>query len=175
MTEVSVDPSALAAKVAELAALEARDPTTFAEALADNIMEPDPVETAAFRSDDLAFKSLVATRYLIENTQSILRRRRRGSVAQRRTEGFIQKVGRERRVLENIVNGIRARTGVLPNTPNPRQRAMRRLWNENMKGPVPAGRYRELLNEEVEAVAERKRQAKKARQEARKAERAALR
>lgn len=161
------DPALVAAKVDELVALENSDSTSFAEALADNIMEPDPVETAAFRSEELAFKSLAATRYLIENTRSVLARRRRGSEQQRRTEGFLQKVGYERRLLENIVNGLRAQRGMLPNQPNPRRRAERRLVSENLAGDVKRGRFRELVEEERAIDAEKKKQAKKARQQAR--------
>lgn len=165
------DPEQVAAKVQEFLALETSDPTSFAEALADNIMEPDPVETAAFRHEDLAFKSLAATKYLIENANSVLKRRRRGSQQQRRTENFVQKVGLERRLLELRVNGIRAEKGLLPNAPNPRQRAMRRLATENLQGDVPKGRIRELIIEEQEKDRERKKQAKKERQAARRAER----
>lgn len=161
------DPAEVAAKIEEFVALEATDPTSFAEALADNIMEPEPAETAAFRSEELAFKSLNATKYLIENTRSVLARRRRGSEQQRRTEGFLQKVNYERRLLENIVNGLRAQRGLLPNAPNPRRRAERRLVNENLAGDVKRGRIRELIEEEKAIDAEKKKQAKKARQQAR--------
>lgn len=161
----------VAAKTRELVDLEKRDRNAFAEALADNIMEPDPVETDAFRSDDLAFQSLAAARYLIDNANTVLRRRRRGSKEQRGTERFMQAVGRERRILENIVNGMRARKGMLPNAPNPRQRALRRLATENLQGDVPKGRFRDLVIEEQQIDKDRKREQKKARQEARRAER----
>lgn len=170
-TPSAPEPGLVASKIAELQALELRDRNGFAELLADNIMEPDEVETAAFRSDELAFQSLAAARYLIDNANAVMRRRRRGSAEQRGTERFIQAVGRERRILENIVNGLRAKKGMLPSAPNPRQRALRRLATENLKGDVPQGRFRELVLEEVEVDKERKRREKKERQAARRAER----
>lgn len=157
-------PEQVAEKIRELIDLEARDRNGFAEALADNIMDPDPVETAAFRSDELAFQALAAARYLIENSQVIMRQRRRGTAAKRGTENFIQQVGRERRILENIVNGMRAKKGMLPNAPNPRQRALRRLATENLKGDVPMGRFRDLIEEEIQADRDRKKEQKRARQ-----------
>lgn len=169
----SLDPTAVEAKIREFSALELRDRNGFAEALADNIMDPDPTETAAFRSDELAFKSLAAARYLIDNANTVMRRRRRGSQEQRGTERFMQTVGRERRILENITNGIRAKNGMLPNTPNPRQRALRRLASENLAGDVPKGRFRDLIEEEIQVDKDRKYQQKKARQAARRAERGA--
>lgn len=167
-TSPGVTPVALAAKIAELTALEAADPTTFAEALADNIAEPLDIETAAFRSDDLAFKSLAAANYLIDRTNEVVRRHRRNSDKQRASIAFGHKVARERRILENIVGGIKARNGILPTAPNPRRRAQQRLWNEAMKGgPIPAGRWRELLDEEVEKDRARRKQAKRARRDMR--------
>lgn len=170
-----VDPNEVAAKIREFIALEASDPRAFADALADNILDPIPTETAAFRSEELVFKSLTAALFLIENTDSVLKRRRRGSQEQRRTEYFRTAVNRERRIFENIVNGLRAQKGLLPNKPNPRRRAERRLVQENLAGDVPRGRFRQLLIEEVEADQERKRlekeRRKQARRDARRAER----
>lgn len=160
----------VAEKVAELAAIEAADPTTFAEALADNIAEPLDTETAAFRSDELAFKSLAAAEYLIARTNEVVRRHRRDSDKQRASIAFGHKVARERRILENVVNGIKARNGILPAAPNPRKRAKDRLWNEAMKGGViPPGRWRQLLDEEIEKDRARKKAAKQARREMRRA------
>lgn len=163
------------AKIKELDALEVRSPVEFAEALADNIMEPDPIETQAFRSEDLAFKSLKAARYLIDHSGAVMKHRRRGSKQQQATREFMNRVGQERRLLEYIVNGIRAAKGQIPNAPNPRQRALRRLATENLKGDVPRGRFRELMIEEQEIDKERKRQAKleqkQRRQEAKKRDR----
>jgi hypothetical protein len=165
------DQGAVTAKTRELVELEKRDRNAFAEALADNIMEPDPIETDAFRSDELAFQSLAAARYLIDNANSVMNRRRRGSREQRGTERFLQMVGRERRILENVVNGIRARKGMLPNAPNPRQRALRRLATENLAGDVPRGRFRDLVIEEQQVDKDRKYREKKERQAARRAHR----
>ena len=155
------------AKIKELDALEVRDPLEFAEALADNIMETDPIETLAFRSDELAFKSLKAARYLLDHSGAVLQRRRRGSREQQATREFMNRVGAERRLLESIVNGIRAKKGLNPNAPNPRQRALRRLATENLKGDVPRGRFRELMIEEQEIDRERKAEAKRERRQAR--------
>lgn len=158
----------VAARIAELTALEASDPTTFAEDLADNIVEPIALDTAAFRSDELAFKSLAAANYLIDRTNEQARRHRANSDKQRATIAFGHKVARERRILENVVNGIKARNGILPAAPNPRRRAKERLWSEAMKGgPIPAGRWRQILDEEIEKDRERKKQAKKARRQVR--------
>lgn len=79
----------------------------------------------------------------------------------------MQKVGHERRLLELRVNGIRAEKGLLPNAPNPRQRALRRLASENLAADVPKGRFRQLVEEEQEVDRERKRAAKKQRQQER--------
>lgn len=164
-------PSDVSAKITELTALEAADPTTFAEAFADNVAEPDPVETAAFRSDELAFKSFAAAQYLIDRTNETVRRYRNQSDKQRASIAFGHKVARERRILENIVNGIKARNGILPAAPNPRRRAKDRLWNEAMKGGVlPPGLWRQLLEEEIEKDRARKKAAKIARREMRRSE-----
>lgn len=161
-------PAEVAARVAELIALEASDPTTFAEELADNIVEPLELDTHAFRSDELAFKSLAAATYLIERTKEQARRHRANSDKQRATIAFGHKVARERRILENVVNGIKARSGILPAAPNPGRRAKERLWSEAMKNqPIPPGRWREILDEEIEKDRERKKQAKRARRQAR--------
>ena len=160
------------AKIKELDALEVRDPLEFAEALADNIMEPDPIETSAFRSEELVFKSYKAARYLIDHSGAVLNRRRRGSKEQQATREFMNRVGQERRLLEYIVNGLRASKGLTPNAPNPRQRALRRLATENLKGDVPRGRFRELVIEEQEVDRERKRQQKEERRAQKKQEQA---
>lgn len=161
----------------------------FADRLATNVLDPDPVETEAFFSKDLAYKSLVAARYLIQHANSYKVRRRRGSQKQLATEVFVQKVGRERSLLQNAVNGYLALDGRLPAQPNPRRRAEKRLWNLALRGePLPAdlvsdpraaavlGRImkdlaRRLHDEEVERDAEKKRAQKKARQQARREQR----
>ena len=164
-----VDPAEVQRLVVQLTALEAQNPRAFAESLADNIMEPDPAETLAFRSEELVAKSLVAARYLIDNTNSVMASRRRGTDLHKRTELFRNAVGRERRLLQSILDGMRARDGVLPTAPNPRGRAMRRLVNENLVGDVPKGRFRELVIEETENDKAKRAAAKEARKKARKA------
>lgn len=167
------EPALVAAKITELLDIERTlGSREFAEALADNIMEPDPVETAAFRSDELAALSLAGAIYLIDHSNEVLRDRRRSSRQAHETRRFQMEVGRERRVLAHIVDGIRAKAGILPNQPNLRRRAERRLVQENLKGDVPKGRFIELLREEQEAEEQRKRDAKRARAAARKARRA---
>lgn len=167
------NPAQVAAKVRELDALEVKDATSFAELLADNLMEPDPVEVAAFRSDALAWKSLTATKYLIDRTNEQIRRHRANSDRQRGSIAFRNKVVREQRVLQQIVDGLRAKNGILPNLPNPKRRAQIRLWNLAMTNqPIAPGTWRVLLEEEKEKDAQRKRDAKKARRDARREERA---
>lgn len=161
-------PAEVAAKIAELQALSQADPEAFSSALATNVLEPDPVETAAFRSEELVFESALAAKYLIEHSNEVLRHRRRGSRKAFDTRVFQMKVGQERRRLDAIVAGIHARNGRLPTQPNPRRRAERRLVQENLKGPVPKGRFIELLNEEVEKEKQAKRDRKRARAQARK-------
>lgn len=166
--EAPPTPDEIAERIAELVALEASDPTSFAEWLADNVMDPVAVDTHAFRSDELAFKSFTAARYLIDRANQDERRFRANSEKQRRVIAYRQRVAREARILDNIVNGIKARNGILPAAPNPRRRAKERLWSEAMKGDaLPAGRWREILDEELEKDRERKKQAKKARRDAR--------
>jgi hypothetical protein len=153
--------------IAEFTALEARDRREFASAVADNVLEPDPAETEALRSDALILKSLSACEQLLARTEQDLRRRRRGSAERRRTLHFFEAVGRERRLLERIVAGRRAEKGILPNAPNPRQRALRRLADENLKGDVPQGRFRDVLEEEKERDRARLAAEKEARRQAR--------
>lgn len=155
------------ARVAELAALELRDRTSFAEELADNIVEPDPVDTAAFRSDELAFKSLAAAIYLLQRTEEQIARHRRDRNRKKEVDAgrFGVKVQYERRLLQNITDGIKARNGIVPTAPNLRRRAMDRLVNENLAGDVPRGRFRQILEEEKAKEAERKKQEKKARRQ----------
>jgi hypothetical protein len=164
----TADKAKVQALIAELDALEAADRTSFAERLADNIMDPLLEETVAFRSEELAFKSFAAARYLVDNANEVLRRRRRGSAQQRGTREFLLKVGHERRILENIVNGMRAQRGQLPNTPNPRRRAMMELWNMVLRGEEVNQQTPRLLFEAEKAKdVERKKQERKARRASR--------
>jgi len=121
-----IDDAAVTDLIGQLSALDDR---AYAEALADCVMDPEPHEQAAFRSEALAVRSLAGARYLIDNVNSAIRRRDGESnrAWQARAEHFRNRVGMERRLLDAIVVGIRARAGLLPNQPNPRGRAMREL------------------------------------------------
>ncbi len=136
----------------------------YAESLADTIMDPDhpdhAVEVAAFRSPELAKRSLVATRYLIDHVNSTLKHPAGQSNAQRDRAAahFRDRVGMERRLLEQIVTGLAAQTGRLDTSPNPRRRAMERLAN------LHYDEFRALVREEEE-------KRKRARQEAKARER----
>lgn len=161
-------PAQVADRIRSLKALEESDPTAFAEALADNIVEPEAVDTQAFRSNDLAFQALAAADYLVQRSTEQVARFRRDSVRQRGVMQFRAKVARERRLLENITTGIKATQGILPAAPNPRRRAKERLWSEAMKGgPIPAGRWRRLLDEEIQRDKDKKADAKRARRQRR--------
>jgi hypothetical protein len=54
-------------------------------------------------------------------------------------------VRQERRILEAVIQGLRAQHGVLPNAPNPRGRALRRL------AALHPQEYLRLVREEQEA------------------------
>lgn len=138
----------------------------FAEALADNVMYPDPLEQAAFRSPVLADRSLAACRFLIAEVNSTIRQREgetRGAWL-RRAEHFRHRVGMERRLLEAITAGLRAQRGVLPASPNPRARAMRRL------ATLHPERFLELVREEQAVDRERAAAQKRERKAARRRE-----
>ena len=141
----------------------------YAEALADCVMDPEPTEQAAFRSDALANRSLIAARYLIDHVNSTIRRNEaesNGSWA-KRAEHYRNRVGMERRLLETIVAGIRAQRGMLAAPPNPRGRALKEL----------ARRYPQeflaIVREEQEKDRTRIAREKAERKELRKAEKAA--
>lgn len=155
------DPQEVADAIAYLSGLEN---VPYAESLADNIMDPDPVETAAFRSPELAKRSLAASEHLLDDVNARLRR---GAPAgesaksfERRAGYFRQNVGIERRLLRAIVDGQRAARGIVPNAPKPRGRAMRRLAQLNLAGDVPKGTYARLVREET-AIDQQKAAAKK--------------
>lgn len=153
--------------IAEFTRLEAGDPLGFERAVAANIREAIADETAALRSAELAFKSLAAVQTLLVKTDEQIRRFARDPERLARVKRFRLQVERERRILQHIVDGERARRGIIPNSPNPRRRAERRLWSEALAGPVPAGRARELLEEEIAKKKERQKQAKQARRDER--------
>lgn len=157
------DPAAVAEVLADLAEL---DDEGFADALADCIMRPDPVEQAAFRSPQAAERSLIAARYLIDNVNSTIRKNDGESDGswRHRAEHFRNRVGMERRMLQAIVDGLRAQQGRLPNAPNPRARAREVLARRHPQ------EYLSILRELEEAERQRKREAKAAAKAARRAE-----
>lgn len=161
--------------ISQFIELEASDPRAFTQQIADNVMEPVRAETMALRSPELVNKTMVAVRSLLEETSTAHRKVRKGSEEERRRNFFLAQVSRERRMLEVVISGLRAQGFNLPPAENPRKRAMVRLANENLRGDVPRGRFRDLLNEEQEITRERKRAAKKERAELRNAELAAPR
>lgn len=172
MSRPELDPRQVQATIDQLSALSDQ---AYAEALADCVMLPDEFEQAAFRSEQLAQRSLIAARYLLDNVNTQIRQRpdeSKGAWGQRASH-FRNRVGMERRILDAIVTGLRAQLGILPAAPNPRARAMRRLWSENMRGPIPAGRFRELLEEEQQRDADARRAAKEERKRQRREAKAA--
>lgn len=173
MTRPTVDPTDLVQHVRRLLLLT--DDRAYAQALADSIMDPIAEEQAAFRSPELAQRSLVATRFLIDDVNAAIQRKADESTKswRSRADHFRNRVGMERRLLEAIVDGLRAQRGILPAQPNPKARAMRRLWSENMAGDVPKGRYRELLELEQQADADRAARQKEERKQARRTAKAA--
>lgn len=156
------------ARTIQMLAAESDD--RFSEALADNIMDPVPEETAAFRSPELVARSAAAARYLIDHVNTVIRTRSGPEASnkdlRRRTEAFRNKVGRERRILESILAEAELRKGIIRNAPNPRARAMKRLWQLALQGDVPAGTARRLLEEEEEKAVEARREARRLAKEA---------
>lgn len=137
--------------IAELGALDDRQ---FTESLADNIMEPRSEETAALRSPALAFRSYAATRALIDQTNAHLLRRTGESdkAWASRAIDFRTRVGVERRLLEVIVAGERARRGITAAPPNPTSRALRELSKNHPEEFVALKRkHKEAIVEEARA------------------------
>lgn len=185
----SIDPAEVERTIKILAA-EPDD--RYASSLADCVMDADKkdpelreivaIEQAAFRSPELVARSVIAARYLIDHVNTVIRTRTgpeaSSNEVRRRTEAFRNKVGRERRLLEEIQRSLELQKGIIRNAPNPRARAMKRLWQLNLAGDVPQGTANRLLAEEeakvVEAKREARRQAKEAARAARSEARAAL-
>lgn len=113
--------------------------TEFREALADNIMEPDPDETAAFQSPQLVARAMQACDDLRANARGVIRRldeqatsgsdqaRAEARARRRRTDHFVYMVGREKKRLELVRRGYQAQEGRVLAAPNPRQRAFEDL------------------------------------------------
>jgi hypothetical protein len=145
-TVTGQDPTELIQVAQVIDRLSALTDVAFAEALADNIMEPDQDETAAFRSRELAHRSLDATKYLLARVNTEFRQRpgeSRGSWG-KRAAVFRDRVGLERRRLETIIAGLRAERGILMAPPNPRGRAYRELARRH------PGEFLVLVREEQE-------------------------
>ena len=124
-----IDPQRLAGLIQ---VLDRQTDVDFAEALADCIMDPEPVEVAAFRSGQLAHRSLAATQFLIDHANTTINTREGEDASrkwkQRATARFRDRVGLERKLLIQIVNGELARQGRDPsNAPSAQGRALRRL------------------------------------------------
>jgi len=110
--------------------LSSRTDEDFRDALADNIEDPVDVETAAFRDVQLAYRSLAAARFLIDHANTTIALKMADQSKKARVRGsarFRDRVGMERRLLESIVAGDRARNGILTNAPSAQGRALRRL------------------------------------------------
>jgi hypothetical protein len=161
VTNPTADPTRVTAVADRLAALTE---VAFAEALADNIMEPDADEVAAFRSPELVVRSLDATKYLLARVNTEFQQRpgeSRGSWG-KRAAAYRDRVGLERRRLETIVAGLRAQRGILTAPPNPRGRAYRELARRHPE------EYLEIVREQQDKDRQRKREEKEARKQARK-------
>ena len=155
--------------------LTALDDVPFAEALADNVMDPVAEETAAFRSDELARRSLAATQYLINNVNSTIKKNAGESNKgwQHRAEHYRSRIGMERRQLLDIVRGMDARLGRINNAPQPRRRAEKRLWNLVLADkPVSRETLRQLLEEEQQKDIDAREKEKERRKAAKRAAKA---
>ena len=98
-----VDPAEVDLMIGSLARLS---DVSYAESLADCIMDPDPVERAAFRSPALVERSVIAAKYLIETTNSRIRAQaplESNRAWERRAAHFRDRVGMERRLLDRVV------------------------------------------------------------------------
>jgi hypothetical protein len=156
--DAPVDPEEVASTIAYLSTRTDED---FAEALADCIVDPLPAEVAAFRSSELAYRSLVAARYLIKHANTTMEHREGDASVkwkQRRTARFRDRVGMERRLLEQIVAGDNARSGRVSNAPSAQSRALRRLKQRHL------AEFQELKREEqakIDAEAKERREQRK--------------
>lgn len=158
-TPDTVDPEEVASTIAYL---NTRTDEDFAEALADCIIDPVPAEVAAFRSSELAYRSLVAARYLIKHANTTIELKKMGEDPDQSKKGrikgtarFRDRVGMERQLLEQIVAGDNARNGRVSQAPSAQSRALRRLKQRHL------AEFQELKREEQakldEEAAERRR------------------
>src|SRR5690606_27046563 len=134
----------------------------FANALADCIMSPEaewddalpdapkPIPKVAaeraFRSPRFVEQSIAAADLLLKQARN--RTLAKGADNdrdwRRRQQFYMDKVGRERKVLGAVLKGLKAQAGYVDNAPSPRGRAMQRLWQLNLAGDVPRGKAIEL-------------------------------
>jgi hypothetical protein len=115
---------------------------------------------AAFRSERLAVKSLAACRLILGQIHVQLQRDAEQKPHWARSARLFQNtVGYERRILEQVVAGQRAMSGVLPSSPNPRARAMEALKESDCAhcGTHLTPQFLDILREEEAKAVERKR------------------
>jgi hypothetical protein len=164
------DPALVQSTIAMLAG---ESDERFAESLADNIMDPMPEETAAFRSPELVARSVAAAKYLIDHVNTVIRTKTGDETSdkdvRRRREAFRNRVGYERRLLEEILRSEELQRGIIRNAPNPRARALRRLKQRHL------AEYQDLVREETEKIAQERRDARRAAKDAARQRKAAER
>lgn len=159
------DTRAVQLAIAQLEGL-ADDP--FREAVAKIVMDPQPAHLEALRSPGLVARTEAACEFLIRTNASRVRHVLAGDAAAQKRHAvsyFINKVAYERSICQRILAEADARKGIIKNRSNPRARALKRLAQLNLKGDVPQGMYRQLLEEEREADVERRRQERRAAKE----------
>lgn len=153
----------------------------FARALGDYIMSPEdelddtlpdspePIPAnaawAAFTDPQLINRSVAAVRMLRRQTNLRIReaegtRDKTRKEYATRQRFFLTRVARTHDLLETVFKGIKARAGIPDNAPNPKARAMERLWQLNLRGDVPKGLCNRLLAEEEAKVVEARKRAK---------------
>jgi len=155
---------------ATIAYLNTRTDEDFAEALADCIIDPIPVEVAAFRSSELAYRSLVAARFLIKHANTTIELKKMGEDPNQSkkarikgTARFRDRVGMERQLLEQIVAGDNARNGRVSSAPSAQSRALARLKQRHL------AEFQDLKREEqakIDAEAAERRRIRKAERDA---------
>lgn len=159
-------PEEVKAFIVEFAAMTEDD---FRQALAANTLDEVPEETAAFYSDELVERTMLAAEFLIANTNSALHKRADEGDKEwmARARFFQNEMGSVRRRAQLIAQGVRARQGRISNAPNARARAARELQR------LHAEEYVGLVRKHQAAIAEEKRKAKAAAKAARRRERPA--
>lgn len=151
--------------------LDQLDQRMFARVVAEVVtgQRDDPSLEAALRTPALAAKTLDAVKFHIDEANANIRKAEGESKieARRRQEHFRHRMGVWRRQLEMVVAGVRAQRGLVPNAPNPRQRAYERLVGTTITAesgeridlyPV----FRRILEDEKAKVKRRRREQRKA-------------